>query len=56
MRRLKARGGLATTLAGFSCSFFVKTAKNSKRRMIMKKQYLLHASPEQFIRPKEFGV
>lgn len=33
--------------------FFVKTEKNSKRRMIMKKQYFHRVSPEQFIR--EFG-
>lgn len=36
--------------------FFVKRAKNIKKRMIMKKQYFRCASPEQFIRPREFGV
>lgn len=36
--------------------FFVKIEKNSKRRMIMKEQYFHCASPEQFIKAREFGV
>lgn len=56
IHRFKARDRLAVTLAGFRLQIFVKTAKNSKRRMIKKKQCFLHVSPEQFIRPKEFGV
>lgn len=59
MRGLQARGRLTTTLAaGFRCTWlFCKDSKNnSKRRMIMKEQHFNRASPEQFIRPREFGV